>query len=141
MPSPRRVRTLGRAERRLIDQCLLHHFDALAEKPGDPHKRPHGDRHAGDPAALLHLHRPPQRGADIWQVGTVLLDHRTRIAPQLRLGRDDDPQVVLGMRPPESVSLGQGIQLFQREVADDLQHGEAGLSVERVLGPKETLVH
>jgi hypothetical protein len=30
---------------------------------------------------------------------------------------------------------------IEREIADDLQHGEAGLSVQRILGTKQTLVH
>src|SRR5688500_12138014 len=69
-----RVSTLGGAERRLSDQCLLYHLNALAEQPGDPQKRPHGDRHAGDPPALLHLQRPAQYSANIRQVRMVLID-------------------------------------------------------------------
>jgi hypothetical protein len=45
----------------------------------------------------------------------------------------------VGVRPAEPVGFPQGLQLFEREVADDLQHGEAGLSVQRVLGPRKAL--
>jgi hypothetical protein len=141
-PEPKTgVRTLGSAERCLIDECLLHHFNAFAEKPRDPQKRPHRYRHAGDATALLHLQRPAQYSADIWQVRMVLLDYGKRVTPKHRLGRDDDALVVVGVRPPEPLRLPESIQLLQREVTDDLQHGEAGLPLQEILGTKQTLVH
>ena len=134
------MRTFGGAERCLVEERLLHHLNAFGEKPGDPQKRPHGDRHAGDATALFHVQRPADRGADVCLVGTVLLDRWIRIAPQRRLGGDDDALEVVGVRPPESLRLPERIQLFQREVADDLQHCEAWLSVQRVLGTNKALV-
>jgi hypothetical protein len=74
-------------------------------------------------------------------VRTVLLDYGTRVTPQHRLGRDDYALVVVGVRPPKLLRLSQGIQLLQRVVANDLQHGETWLSVERDFGSKQTLVN
>src|SRR5215207_5697790 len=141
-PEPKaRVCTFASAQRCLIDEHLLHDFYALAEKPGDPQERPDGYRHAGDATSLSHIERPAHDSADVWQVGTVLLDHWTRITPEHRLGRENDALVVVGVRPPESFGLSQGFQLFECKVTDDLQHGEAWLSMQRVFGTKEAFVH
>jgi len=51
-PQPKtRIRTLGWAERRLIDERMLRHLDAFAEKPGDPQN--------GHIATAIRATRPP----------------------------------------------------------------------------------
>jgi hypothetical protein len=58
-----------------------------------------------------------------------------------RRGAGHDKLEEVGVSPSKSVGLTRQLQPLHRELTNDLQHREAWLSLERVLGTDEGLVH